>query len=68
MCAEQTCRSMDAVSQGLLLANSSHMLLYSRIVWLLYFFSQRAKQMDGSTRWMCPQVRRALGNPLHTSA
>lgn len=37
---------MDAVSQGTLLANSSHMLLYSLIVWLLYFFPEEL------SRWM----------------
>lgn len=46
LCVEQTCRSMDAVSQGMLLANSSHMLLYSVIVWLLYFFPKEL------SRWM----------------
>lgn len=38
---------MDAVSQGMLLANSSHMLLYSVIVWLLYFFFPKEL-----SRWM----------------
>lgn len=46
LCVEQTCRSMDAVSQGTLLANSSHMLLYSLIVWLLYIFPKEF------SRWM----------------
>lgn len=46
LCVKQTCRSMDAVSQGTLLANSSHMLLYSLIVWLLYIFPKEL------SRWM----------------
>lgn len=33
---------MDAVSQGALLANSSHVLFYSLIVRLLYFFPSEA--------------------------
>ena len=37
---------MDAVSQGTLLANSSHMLLYSLIVWLPHFFPMEL------SRWM----------------
>lgn len=61
---EQTGSSMDAVSQGALLANSSHVLLYSLIVRLLYFFP-RVKQMEGSTRWMCPGAHGASENPLH---
>lgn len=49
LCAEQTCRSMDAVSQGTLPAKSSQMLLYSLIVWLLHFVVFFPKELS---RWM----------------